>query len=263
MFPRLKRIASAYQRYRFTDLRFVVQPMCPSTTGGGWVAGVIPDPLDTNLGFDALQATLGAEVNKWWEAEEVHALSLPRDKLWTSEGDNARLYSPGRFVCLAVGTNTDLVNVSVVAHWKCELTVPSLEQLEGQTDFRNVVPLTSVGLNDKNYFPMPPYFGREVPKMGRIYQSSVPCGVTVTDGTEVQLVNYSYFSRSPLGDEMMFWGSVTWNDEGTGYLDWTDGLKCSQPDGQTEREIMPRGTVLTQIYPAPTPPDFRKGAAAL
>lgn len=260
MFPRLKRIASAYQRYRFTDLRFVVQPMCPSTTGGGWVAGVIPDPLDTNFTFDALQATLGAKVNKWWEASEIPALSLPRDKLWTSEGENARLYSPGRFILLAVGTNTDLVNVSVVCHWRCELTIPSLEGSGPEpekTKFTTIVPVSTKGLNGKNYFPMVPYFGPDTPRPGKVYQSDVPIGINVSVQGGAEFVQYSDFMAGSDGN--LTYGIATWDDAGTGWTAWNGGAQAYETDDMPEGIVLPKGLVLSEIPHA----DFREGAAAL
>ena len=129
VFPRLSRVASAYQRFRFTKLDFNVQPMCPSTTGGGYVAGFLKDPLDRDTSFDALQGSHGAVVAKWWEHKTVQ-VRPPKDLLWTSPGENARLFSPGKFALTTVGTNTDAVNVSVLCHWEAELSVPSLEEVD-------------------------------------------------------------------------------------------------------------------------------------
>lgn len=242
LFPRLRRIASAYQRYRFTKLDFLVQPMCPSTTGGGWVAGLIPDPLDENLTFDALQATLGSEVYKWWEGMEVPSPAMNPDRLWTSEGENARLYSPGRFVVLAVGTNTDIVNLSVICHWEAELAIPSLETPKLQQEFKSIVPVTSAGLGGQNSFPAAPYF-REPPIDRTYYQSntSIPVVVQVPGGHDT--VHYTDLKMN--GDRLT-WGLITWDDSGQYAQGWVDGEIFYQHD-QPEGVLLPKGTILKMV----------------
>nr|ACX71281.1 coat protein [Gilthead sea bream Iberian betanodavirus] len=132
LLPRLGHAARIFQRYAVETLEFEIQPMCPANTGGGYVAGFLPDPTDNDHTFDALQATRGAVVAKWWESRTVRP-QYTRTLLWTSTGKEQRLTSPGRLVLLCVGSNTDVVNVSVMCRWSVRLSVPSLETPEDTT----------------------------------------------------------------------------------------------------------------------------------
>ncbi|ABU95415.1 capsid protein [Atlantic cod betanodavirus Ac06NorE] len=129
LLPRLGFAARIFQRYAVETLEFEIQPMCPANTGGGYVAGFLPDPTDSDHTFDAIQATRGAVVAKWWESRTIRP-QYARALLWTSVGKEQRLTSPGRLILLCVGNNTDVVNVSVLCRWSVRLSVPSLETPE-------------------------------------------------------------------------------------------------------------------------------------
>merc|ERR1712141_928297 len=84
--------------------------------------------------FDALQGSHGAVVAKWWEHKTVR-VRPPKDLLWTSVGENARLFSPGKFVLTTVGTNTAPVTEYITASDILESSLSSGYNEISQTPF--------------------------------------------------------------------------------------------------------------------------------
>jgi hypothetical protein len=247
IFPRLSRIASAYQRYRFTKLDFNVQPMCPSITGGGYVAGFLKDPLDTDASFDALQGSYGAVVGKWWEHKTVQ-VRPPKDLLWTSVGENARLFSPGKFVLTTVGTNTDLVNVSVLCNWEAELSVPSLENTTSGpiTEYLTTKNLFETGLvgaaNEFQQFTILP----QPIANGTILKSEYPVAVDYKLGTgDVLKAEYVHFRVNLPSTSFGAIPSLQWGiyDNDT----FTPGVNYYR-DGQPQQVLLSAGATMDVLF---------------
>lgn len=142
-FPRLKHIASAYQRVMFIKLVFRVVPQVPTTISGGYVAGFVADPSDDlGDGADAvnrLVAQAGAKVTKIWESATIVGKPL-QESLFTSESSTGeiRLISPGRFVLCTegapqTGTRGIPMPLTVYCDWSVKLMIPSLESETGKT----------------------------------------------------------------------------------------------------------------------------------
>lgn len=219
VFPRLARIGSAYQRYRFTRMEFDIQPMCPATAGGGYIAAFLKDPLDSDTSFDALQGSHGAVMAKWWEHKTIHVPNPGKDLLWTSLGENARLYSPGKLVLTTVGSNDALVNISVLCRWEVELSVPSLEEAGGPiTEYITYRTLYTSGLtNESNEFSTAQIISG-VMRVGTILRTSVPFAidyklgagdVTKADYTALKVVTSPSF---PTGVAFQ-WGTLDVDEE--------------------------------------------------
>ena len=243
VFPRLSRIASAYQRYRFTKMTFSVQPMCPATTGGGYVAGFLKDPMDTDSSFDAIQGSRGATVGKWWEHKNV--ITIPaKDLLWTSVGESPRLYSPGKFVLTGVGSNTDVVNVSVLCSWEAELSVPSLESPEApQTIYFSAYDIMQSDLvnnSNKIHFNI---FGADVSLPDdTVLRAAVPIYVDYQLGSgDVTKAGFSEWKVTDNGTKLQ-WGID--HPAGT----WTAGI-AYYSDGQPPQSLLSKGTRFEILPP--------------
>lgn len=244
IFPRLSRIASAYQRFRFTKLDFNVQPMCPSLAGGGYVAGFLKDPLDKDASFDALQGSYGAVVAKWWEHKTVR-VRPPKDLLWTTVGENARLFSPGKFVLTTVGTNTDLVNVSVLCDWEAELSVPSLEDAKDAPATEYILAtdiLESSLTNGHNEIPQEPFIVGNIADK-TVLRSPVPFGIDYKLGPgDVTKANYAYFQVLKAANSAPRLRYGMWN--GTEF----SGGHPYYYDEQPDQVLLPTGTQLAVVY---------------
>ncbi|ABY87295.1 coat protein [Tiger puffer nervous necrosis virus] len=251
LLPRLGHAARIFQRYIVETLEFDIQPMCPANTGGGYVAGFLPDPADNDHTFDAIQATRGAVVAKWWESRTVRP-QYARTLLWTSTGKEQRLTSPGRLILLCVGSNTDVVNVSVLCRWSVRLSVPSLETPE-----ETFAPITS---------------------QGPLYNDSI---TTATSGFRSILLGSGQLDIAPPGtvysidrplsidynlgvgdvDRAVYWHLLKKKGDPNnpaGFLDWglwddfnkvfTTGV-AYYSDQQPRQILLPVGTVFTKVAP--------------
>ena len=242
-FPRLSRVGSAFQRYRFTKLSFSIQPMCPATTGGGYVAGFIKDPMDTDASFDSIQGSRGATIGKWWEHKVVHAIPA-KDLLWTSLGESPRLYSPGKFVMTAVGSNTDIVNVSVLCSWEAELSVPSLESEDAPvTEFftkYDIMQSDLVHNSNKLHFNI---FGAGVNLPDNtILRANVPIYIDYQLGVgDITKAGFSEWKVTDSGTKLQ-WGI----DHPAG--NWVAGISFFF-DGQPPQSLLSRGTRFEVISP--------------
>ncbi|APG76127.1 capsid protein [Beihai noda-like virus 11] len=239
-FPRMSRIASAYQRYRFTRLAFTIQPMCPATTGAGYVAGFLKDPTDEDTSFDAIQGSQGAVIGKWWEHKRIE-VRPPTDLLWTSLGENPRLFSPGKFVMTAVGTNTDAVNVSVLCEWEAVLSVPSLEDYSEKpvTEYFSTKDLlNSSYVHNSNSILQTNVFDGDVIPTGTILRIPFPIDVDYSLGAgDVASARYCYFLA---GSHNLTWGLYSGGSFSGGSNYYSDGqpTQCVLPKG-TRFEVIP------------------------
>lgn len=246
VFPRLSRISSAYQRYRFTSLEFQVQPMCPSTTGGGYIAGFLKDPTDADTSFDAIQGSFGPAVAKWWEHKTVH-VRPPADLLWTSLGENIRLASPGKFVLTNVGTNTDIVNVSVLCKWVAELSVPSLERDDHEVEIITDMQLAESDLmGSTNKIPVDRMFTQRLGTVtnGTIFRTPIPFFIDYKLGSgDVTKASYIHLQYRFASQDFL-WGYCDENQNPVVFNAGADYFS----DGQPEQIVIPKGTVFTTVF---------------
>lgn len=125
-FRRLATVAKAYQRIRFTQLRFSVEPQMPTSTAGGYVAAFVRDAADELHDIDSVTATQGSVTTKWWQGSTVSA-PLPKRLLYTSTSKEVREYSPGKLVVWNDGPPTQNGSLTVFCHWSVELSEAGLE----------------------------------------------------------------------------------------------------------------------------------------
>lgn len=133
--PRLRHIASSYQRIRWKKLAIRFEPMVPTLAAGGYVCGFVPDPdddLSRGEALDRLLAHSGSKMSKVWQAQTV-IHKCTGDLLFTSappKGET-RLYSPGRVALIVDSKVSAGKNVacplSVYIDWEVSLMEPSLE----------------------------------------------------------------------------------------------------------------------------------------
>jgi hypothetical protein len=160
------------------------------------------------------------------------------------------LFSPGKFVLTTVGTNTDIVNVSVLCSWEAELSVPSLEETGNVPVTEHIIQSDiqeSVLSANSNEIPQLPYVEGDIPS-GTILRSPVPFGIDYQLGSgDVTKATYAYFRVNVVANAQprLQWGLWQWS--GTAWY-FTPG-KPYYSDGQPEQVILPAGTVLSVIDP--------------
>jgi hypothetical protein len=215
--------------------------MCPSTAGGGYVAAFIEDPLDEDTSFDAIQGTHGAVMAKWWEHSMINVAKPAKDLLWTSLGENARLYSPGKLVLTAVGSNDATVNVSVLCKWEVELSVPSLEEADApiteyittQSLFTNQLEHLDNIIHIKDLFD-----GQFTPNM--VLQTNVPFAIDYRLGSgDVTKADYNCLYVNPSATTFTY-GTTDATDKfhaGVGFYE----------DGQPLQVVIAKGTKFDVI----------------
>lgn len=131
MVERLERTASRYQRIRWNSVRMSVTPGFSSLAGGQYAAVFVRDPSDAPPSDPMkllrwITANQGHKMAKWWQPMNI-TMTRPADLLYTSEGADARLYCPGVFYLVCVGSPGQTGNVAVYMDWNVSLTEPSLE----------------------------------------------------------------------------------------------------------------------------------------
>lgn len=131
VFPRLSKLASAFQRIRYEQLQFVVEPQISTAVSGGYVAAFIKDVADLPAGSGALNqltAQAGSKTTKWWESVTINVGSLP-DLYYTSDSLSERRWSsPGIFAIGVDGKCTQpSTPLTVYCRYRVRLSEPSLE----------------------------------------------------------------------------------------------------------------------------------------
>lgn len=130
--PRLRTLASAYQRIRYLSLQFVVEPQISTAASGGYVAAFIKDATDTPAGpgaLNVLTAQAGSRTTKWWESVTVGCGSLP-DLYYTSPDLSERRWSSPGIFALGVDGKCSIRDapLTVYCRYSVELSEPSLEE---------------------------------------------------------------------------------------------------------------------------------------
>lgn len=127
---RLRTLCRAYQRMKWLQCQIRVVPQAPVTTKGGYVCGFIRDPDDGAVTAQELSAAQSAITKKWYETAIVN---MPRNVIsewyFTSEGDERRTSSPGKFWVISEGAPSDSIDVIVTINWRVSLTQPTVERV--------------------------------------------------------------------------------------------------------------------------------------
>nr|AYA50295.1 coat protein [Betanodavirus sp.] len=251
LLPRLGHAARIFQRYAVETLEFDIQPMCPANTGGGYIAGFLPDPTDSDHTFGALQASRGSVVAKWWESRTVRP-QYTRSLLWTSTGKEQRLTSPGRLLLLCVGNNTDVINVSVLCRWSVRLSVPSLETPEDiAPPILSQAPLYNDSIPNNAEAFRTILVGNaqlDIAPAGTVYEIDRPLCIDYSLGVgDVDRAVYWHVEKAA-GDATypagwLFWG--LWDDLNKTF---TKGTKYYS-DQQPRQILLPVGTRFTKVHP--------------
>jgi len=127
---RLSTVARAFEKYRFTSLKFRVACKGPSTVSGGFVAAYIPDPQEEVKDFQQVLSYQGAVSGKWWETVTITA-HCPPAYLFVARGVEPRLRFPGRFVMFSDGApSSSAVPITVDMIWAVQLSDPGFENPE-------------------------------------------------------------------------------------------------------------------------------------
>jgi len=132
-FPRLARMASAFQRIRWKRLVFHVQPHVTTSSSGGYVASFVADPTDdVPSGAEGLNILTSQACSRTANIYEPSKLVVPardlKGLMYTSQAGAPRLFSPGKFVLMADGAATQEGSLVVTCEWEVSLEVPGLEE---------------------------------------------------------------------------------------------------------------------------------------
>lgn len=93
---------------------------------GGYICGFVPDPSDQYVTAEVLAATQGSQTKKWYEDAVVHAAKPHLAQLlYTTRGDDYRLFSPGAFWIVTDGSPSASLNVIITMTWSVTLSTPS------------------------------------------------------------------------------------------------------------------------------------------
>lgn len=125
-FVRLASVARAFQRIRYTKLRFRMEPQVPTSIAGGYVMGFVRDPVDEVDNLNQLTSQQGSVTTKWWQSSVVDA-TPPNRLYYTSEGAEIREFSPGKLVVMVDGPPTQAGSYTVFCEWSVELSGAALE----------------------------------------------------------------------------------------------------------------------------------------
>lgn len=129
---RLQTQASLFQKIQYRSLRFEVQTQTPTTNSGGYVVAYLHDPqMEVGTGEAALRALTaiqGTKTSKFWQSTDMN-VKTTQQEYFTLQGNDIRLFSPGRFVVLSDGAPSEAVSITILFHWTVGLTKPALQRL--------------------------------------------------------------------------------------------------------------------------------------
>lgn len=125
-----------FEQFRFVSLDFEVSTRVPTTTAGGYIIGICPDPEQAvNTGVSAKQfvrALSGAVSAPWWLSSRVRLVNPDRTWRYTSERAAEPLKTSYGLLLLVIdGPPTNIkgaVPISIIARWTLELASPCAEE---------------------------------------------------------------------------------------------------------------------------------------
>nr|QKK82932.1 hypothetical protein 2 [Viola philippica permutotetra like virus] len=126
MSARLATLSRAYQRIKWNSVRVIVTPQASALVNGGYVAGFINDPSDLSITASDLTASQGAVTKKWYESSVVQ-MPKKADLLYTSSGDDPRLFIPAIFWVIGEGAPSADLTVVMTVMWDVTLSIPTVE----------------------------------------------------------------------------------------------------------------------------------------
>lgn len=129
---RLQTQASLFQKIHYKSLRFEIQTQTPTTNSGGYVVAFLHDPqMEVGTGEAALRALTaiqGTKTSKFWQSTDI-SVKTTQQEYYTLQGNDVRLFSPGRFIVLTDGPPTENVSITILFHWTVGLSRPALQRL--------------------------------------------------------------------------------------------------------------------------------------
>jgi len=129
---RLRTQASLFQKIQYVKLRFEVQTQTATATSGGYVVAFLHDPqMEVGTGETALRnltAIQGTQTSKMWQSTDIN-IATTSQQYFTLNGNDIRLFSPGRFIVLSDGVPGNDVAITIQFHWTVKLTRPALQRL--------------------------------------------------------------------------------------------------------------------------------------
>jgi hypothetical protein len=167
---RLQTQASLFQKIHYKNLRFEVQTQTPTTNSGGYVVAFLHDPqMEVGTGEAALRALTaiqGTKTSKFWQSTDM-AVRTTQQEYYTLQGNDVRLFSPGRFIVLTDGPPSVDVSITILFHWTVGLSRPALQRLVNRLPqgvaMASGIYSTPEGLRRTNWDPITNAFAPTLP----------------------------------------------------------------------------------------------------
>ena len=148
---RLHELAGAFQRVRYRNLHFRVEPMAGTSVTGGYAAAFIRDPSELVSLDDAITTVMaqkGAVSRKAWEGCNLHYSSAER--FYTSQNSEIRTYSPGELIIVCAAKFSQPVQFVVTLNWTVELDSPGVTEDSSAEISTDATVRTGVILTSRN-----------------------------------------------------------------------------------------------------------------
>lgn len=131
--PRLSRIATLYQRVQYHQIRFDLIMQNPTTARGGYIAGFIADPAETQVTVAALMSNKNSVMAPWYQSSTIVAEFRRADVFYTDPevAGSPRWYSPGTFWALVDNAPADSISAVLTVTWDATFSVPTAEKAPG------------------------------------------------------------------------------------------------------------------------------------
>lgn len=125
---RFRRMASCFQRVRWHSAILNVVGKFPSIAAGGYLVAPVADSADEGLPLTAefIATQRGVQTGKWWENKRV-VMPLTNKLLYTSVGEDPRLYTPGFFAFISDGVPSQAGSVTFTLSYDVEFSVPGIQ----------------------------------------------------------------------------------------------------------------------------------------
>lgn len=200
LLPRLKVLASAYQRYQVHRLVFHIIPQIPTSVSGGYVAAFIRDPDDALTSAQAaniLTATAGSVTAKWWSDSKIVVPAVTDQFYTATTPGQERFSSPGSLAIAVDGQANQSGSLSIYVDYDISFHAPGLEAQKDSGTVRVLTNVLMVAGND--YLATasgktgPEDMFTPTPKEGMIMKLPSVRGYSVnTSGNVDRTANYLY-----------------------------------------------------------------------
>lgn len=119
-------VAKGYERFRFRSLQIRLSSRAPTTTSGGYVAGINPDPNNEMRRHNArrsVRALYGSVSSPWWASTTLPTLMLQNNWLFCDSADSdRRLWSAGELLVVVDGSPANITG-SIRLTTECSYTI--------------------------------------------------------------------------------------------------------------------------------------------